>query len=165
MRNLKIFVLICFCLFCFGCAGFSLKTANSVCDNLPEGTSSVICSTATMLNVTPEAISSIMTISNLSGLVSGVYTAEEAMVVINTMESFVVGIQKTGITYISLIQMALNYYNTLTPKMQAAFVVLQEFIVVPDALGKELLTDYDYVLILKALEKQRHAITPFLASN
>jgi len=106
-----------------------------------------------------------MTISNLSGLVSGVYTAEEAMVVINTMESFVVGIQKTGITYISLIQMALNYYNTLTPKMQAAFVVLQEFIVVPDALGKELLTDYDYVLILKALEKQRHAITPFLASN
>jgi len=159
-----LFALIFFCLVCAGCAGFGVKTS-SVCSNIPEGTTSVICSTATALNVSPEAVSSIITVSNMAGLVSGAYTAEEAIVVIDTMDAFVVSVQKNGgITYISLIQMALSYYNTLSPKMQAAFIVLQEFITVPDALGGELLTDYDYTLILAALAKQRLAVTPFLAS-
>jgi len=152
-------MLVLFSLIFAGCT--TIATKPSVCDNIPEGMTSVICATSTKLGITPESISSIITITNLSALVSGVYTAEEALAVINTMETFVIDARTNGITYGSLIQIALKYHKSLKPEAQALFIVLQEFVVMPPELEQELLTDYDFALILQALEKQRRAVTPF----
>jgi hypothetical protein len=154
--------LLALMLFFFCLVGCTIQRGLPVCEQIPEGETSAICEVAAAQGVSPESVSNIILFANLTGLVTEAYTAPEAAAVIDTVETYIVGVQKTGVTYQALIQAVLIYHGTLTPKMQAAFIVLQEFMVVPEVQGEKLLTEYDFKLILAALDKQRRVIAPFL---
>ena len=155
-------VLLVLMLFFFCLAGCALQPGVSVCDKIPDGETSVICEVAATMNVTPEAVSNFILLANTTGLITEAYTATEASAVIDTVEKFVKEGQGTGLTYDGLIQAALIYHGTLTPKMQATFIVMQEFMAVPEVPGVKILTEYDYKLIFAALGKERRVIAPFL---
>lgn len=152
-----ILLLFFFCL--TACAG---PPGVSVCEKIPDGEASVICEVAATMGVTPEAVSNFILLANTTGLVTEAYTAAEADAVLDTVEKFVKEGQGSGLTYSGLIQAALAYHGTLTPKMQATFIVMQEFMEVPEVPGGKILTGYDYKLIFAALEKQRRVVAPFL---
>lgn len=145
----------------FGCRTLTIAP-QSVCYDIPEGQASVICQVAAELNIAPEAVSSLIKVGNLAAISADAYTAQQAMNFINEIEAFLRNAQEYGLTYAAAARAATSKYKSLSPKIQAVFVILGDFANAPPAQAQKFLTDYDFNILYAALEDQKRIVQPFL---
>lgn len=144
-----------------GC-GTLTTTTDSVCNNIPEGQTSVICAVADYYNVAPESVAKIIKIGNVAALAGDVYSAKSAMAFLDEMEAFLKESKVNGLTYAAAITAAKAKYEVLPEKTKGVLVILEEFVVAPTAYAGDPLQDYDYTILLMGIEDQRKVIRPFL---
>lgn len=162
MKKLLAFALSLF--FVYGCGTLS-KSTKSVCIDIPEGASSVICEVANELDVSPEYVDYLLKIGNVTALAADTYTAHSALEFVEQLELFLTEAQKQGLTYAVVAGFARDKFKELPPKVQIAFVVLQEFVEPPEVYAQKPLTDYDYTILQAGLKAQYSIIRPFLVAD
>lgn len=147
-----------------GCSalGIQLKPSDW-CAKIPAGSYSVICQISDKVGTSPEAVAATLKIANIA-MLEEVYTARQAdEFIIKLQAAAKAARESNGATYKQLVQYILARYKILSPKVQAALVVLDDFVEI-DApeIQAQLLSDYDWDGIEKHLADQRAIIAPFL---
>lgn len=162
--TMKLIIAILMVFFVFGMFGCRtlMTVPQSVCYNIPENQTSVICQVAAELNIAPEAVSNLIKVGNLAAISADVYTAKQAMDFIDEVETFLCNAQEYGLTYAAATRAATNKYKSLSPKIQGIFVILGDFANAPPAKAQKTLTDYDFNILYAALENQKRIVRPFL---
>lgn len=148
----------------YGCGTLS-QTKTSVCNEIPVGDTSVICDIAGSINVSPEYVSYVLKIGNVTALATEVYTAKKALAFVEDLQAFLTDAQHKGLTYAAVLQYAKTKYTELPQKVQIAFVVLQEFVNPPEEFATKPLTDYDYSILQAGLSEQYNVIRPFTVAE
>ena len=141
-----------------GCAMFK----SNICQNIPEGQTSVICQLALATKVSPENMSITLQIANMAALEKNLYTAKEAG---KFIDSIIIDLKnyKTSEITISYYQ-AIDYLNKkfklLSPQAQVAFIIIN-----PGALSEykidSPLSSYDIDLIINHLVKERAIVSAY----
>ena len=123
---------------------------------------SIICEIAAKNDTSPEDLAKILKTANVGLLAADVYTAEEANYFIDDMMTYVQAAQAAGTDYGTLGLALLSRYGNLQPEVQAAMVIVSILDLDLTGTGEELLTDYDYELIMLHLENQKKLVEVFL---
>lgn len=122
---------------------------------------SVICQLSEKLNTSPEAISQILQIGNVTALEKSLYTATEADKFVDQVIKDVNAYKGKMIPYADAIGYINKKFNLLSPQIQAVFIIKN-----PASLAEKEITmplsDYDIDLILKHLQKQKVLIKVYL---
>jgi len=146
-----------------GCAGTNIKP--SVCDNIPEGSYSVICDISNHLKMQPEYVSAILKVGNLAGLASNVYTAQQASAFVDDIRRYLTNAELgNGLLYATLLEYGKRKYQTLPATVQAAIIILEDFTTIDLSIipgSERMLSAYDFGMLHKHLDKQDVIILPF----
>lgn len=153
----------------FGCGTFTALFAPevSMCDSIPEDSYSVICEASHYLGTEPEALASVLKISNLGGLARKKYTAQEASAFVGDIRQFLERARSgPGIVYAALIEFAEGKYIDLPQEVQVSIEIAMgfaniDFGTIP-GMTREL-SEFDYQRLFKHLDDQDAIIAPFLA--
>ena len=154
------------CLIFLGCAGNQIAPEKQVCNNVPEGQYSVLCTISNYMHVPLENVSQVLQAADAGGLLANLYTAQQA-------ENFIQGIRTylntsqsgSGLVYSALMKYLTEKYGLLPAKIQAVITIVKPFgsvniSAIPGADMK--LSPYDYELLEKGLQEQEKIIQPFL---
>lgn len=160
MKRFLMVVLAVVMAFTVGCSGM-MAMKDSVCHRIPEGETSVICEAAFALNIAPENMASILKLANTGALYADAYTAQQALKFLDEVEQFLIKAQAVGLTYVAVAEAAKHKYGELPGKVQAAFIILEDFLEVPQPIADKLLTDFDFKLLLGDLQEQRRVAMLF----
>jgi hypothetical protein len=157
MKRLNVlFILLAFVILIQGCA-----TTSQLC-TVPEAQNSVICELSGKLKTTPEMISKSLRVANFGALTADIYTPPKADAFVDQIIADVKGIQKKGgkISYIEIINYIDGKLKVLPAKVKVVFAVdpldLSRYSI------KQPLTNYDFDLILRHLQKQKELIKVYL---
>ena len=137
------------------------STTGTICQNVPTGQTSVICTLSTKLNTSPEAMSQVLQIANVAALEKSLYTAQQANAFIDQIIMDVEAYKGKTITYAQAVKYLNDKFNILSPQVQAVFIIMNP----ADLAAKEItipLSDYDVNLILKHLAKQKALVGFYL---
>jgi len=140
-----------------GCA------TNSQLCTVPEAQNSVVCELSTKLHTTPEMISQTLLVANMGALEADVYTAQQANKFVDDLISEIENFRKLGktISYIDAIRYIDSKFKILPARVQAVFVIMN-----PAGLSDQVinlpLTDYDFDLLLRHLNKEKQIISVYL---
>ena len=153
--RLKITMICLILMVMSGCA------SNSMLCTVPEATDSVICNLSTKLKTTPGVISQTLQVANLGALEANIYTARQADKFIDTLIADIQGIKGKEITYLDAVNYINDKFNVLPPRIQAVFIIIN-----PAGLASQTikmpLTNYDFELLLRHLQKQKDIIKMYL---
>lgn len=160
----KLFIsIMCFTL--LACASNQIKPEDRVCNNIPEGSYSVLCSVADHVGIELEDAGNVLKIANLGGLATDLYTARAASDFIDNIEIYLKRAQsRYGLLYSTFIDFVNQKYKILPAKVQAAIVLADQMRLVdvskiPGA--NKLFSEYDYENLYKHLKEHRAIIKPF----
>jgi hypothetical protein len=157
LKNYALTMIVCWIMLFAGCG-----TKSMLCD-VPEAENSVICKLSQKMNTTPGIISQSLLVANFGALEADLYTAQKANEFIDKIINDIEELRALGrtITYIGAINYIDGKYKVLPDKIKAVFVLIN-----PAGLAdkniKMPLTDYDFELILRHLNKQKQIIQVYL---
>ena len=152
----RIIIVLALLLF-MGCSATS-----NLC-TVPEANNSVVCDLSAKLHITPEMISQSLLIANFGALEVDLYTAQQADKFVNNLIGQIEKFKASGntYTYAQAISFINSQYNLLPKKIQAVFVIID-----PAGLASQNitlpLTNYDFDLFLRHLNKQKQIISIYL---
>ena len=137
-------------------------TGSMLC-NVPEAENSVVCKIAEKAHTTPEVISQTLLVGNLAALEGDIYTARAADKFVDNIISDLEKVKASGgkITYMQAVEYIDKKFNLLSPKAQAAFVIIDTNNLAGQAIEVPL-TGYDIDLLLAHLKKQKAVIAAYL---
>lgn len=161
--NFPILALLLAVLFLFvGCITFA-PPATPICDTIPDGSYSILCTVAERINTTPETVGSLLKIGNVAALASDKYTAQQALIFIDEVEAFLKEKRASGFTYEEAVKAIKDRYLKLPPAVQALFIIYENAIQIqePEIVLLKL-SDFDWANVLGHLTEQRKIILPFL---
>lgn len=163
MKNLFV-AIMCFAL--MACASNQIKPENLVCNNIPEGSYSTLCTVAHYVGIELEDAGNILKVGNLAGLATDVYSAQEAMNFVNDIQMYLERAQNGyGLLYATFQEFINKKYGILPAKVQAAIVLADQMRLIDVSLipgADKKLSDYDYKMLFKHLNDQKAIIAPFL---
>jgi hypothetical protein len=156
-KALMVFMVLLLGLIMAACA-----TTSQLCA-VPEAQNSVVCELSAKLKTTPEMISQSLQVANLGALASDVYTAQQADEFVDKIITDIQDIQKMGkeISYLDAINYIDGKLNLLPTKIKAVFVLIDTAGLTTQGI-KQPLTDYDFDLIIRHLQKQKELIKIYL---
>jgi hypothetical protein len=137
-------------------------TTGTICQNVPTGQTSVICTLSTKLNTSPEAISQILQIANVAALDKSLYTAQQADAFLDGVITDLKQIKSNGqsISYVQAIDYLNKKYAILPKEVQAAMIIMN-----PASLStqeiKLPLCEYDIDLLISHCKKQLQIVQIF----
>lgn len=149
-----------------GCG--SVQVATPVCDAIPDGSYSVICQLADKIGTTPETAAAMLKVANTVSLAADVYTAQQASLFVSEMRKYINTARDQGVTFAVAYAALEKKYGSLPAKVQSAFVSLEDVLKIDVSatdIADIILSDYDYVLLLKHLDAQDRVIAPFLIAE
>ena len=155
LKNYALIMIICWVM--LGCS-----TKSMLCD-IPEAENSVICALSQKMNTTPEMISQSLLVANFGALEADLYTAQKANEFVDKIINDIGELRALGrtITYIGAINYIDGKFKVLPDKVEAVFVLIN-----PAGLADKNirmpLTDYDFELLLRHLNKQKQIIQAYL---
>lgn len=147
---MKCIMILLAIVFMSGCS-----TKSPIC-SIPEADNSVVCKLSEKIGTSPEAISKTLKIGNVAALEFKLYEAREAERFINKVIDKIEYRRRQGseITYREAVEYVRKLYKGLSPRVQAAFEIIN-----PDILSQKLvdikLTDHDFNMLLKHLNEQK----------
>lgn len=151
------YIVILFCLIMAGCG-----TKSVICD-VPEAQNSVICALSQKMNTSPEMISQSLLVANFGALEADLYTARQANEFVDRIINDIEELRALGktISYIGAINYIDGKLKALPVKVKAVFVMVNP-VGLADKNIKMPLTDYDFELLLRHLNKQKQIIQVYL---
>lgn len=140
-----------------GCA-----TTSQLC-LVPEAENSVICKLSKKVKTTPEAISQTLKVANIIAMETNVYTAQQADKFIDRLIEEVQNMQNLGseVTYMNIVKYIDGEFSLLPPKVQVVFEVMNTEGLLSQTIEMPL-TQYDFELLLRHLQKQKELIKIYL---
>lgn len=163
----KLFSIIIVIMFIFGCSATQeTATKVGVCELIPEGSYSALCSISGATNIPLETVSGVLKTANLTGLTITAYTAQEALDFIDDIRTYLKTAQNgPGLLYSALIEYLSVKYGLLPATVQGMITISSQLIAI-DLSGitdaAKVLSDYDYELLYLHLDNQEEIIRPFL---
>ena len=167
MKKLFSLVLVMFFVACGGSGVSILDDKIKVCDNIPEGSYSVICDISDEIGRSPEDAAKILRMSNIAGLASNVYTAQQALDFIKGIKGDLQEAQglEGGLLYSVMIEYVNEKYSKLPDKVKLSIALAREFIDFDINLVPTInlpLSDYDFEMLYMHLDDQIAIVSPFL---
>lgn len=154
-----VFIVVAMLFFVSGCGSVQVKLnsdgAVGVCDSIPEGETSVICTLAIRVGQAPETVAGIIKLANIGLLAKGSYSATEASDYITEIKSYLSAAKTAGtsIAYSAAVAYAKTKFASLSSEAQVAFMVVESFIDVDLGDGAlDTLSDYDIDMLLAHLD-------------
>lgn len=131
--------------------------------SVPEAENSVICSLSKEINTTPEMISQTLMVANIAAMEADAYTARRADKFINGLITEISDVRKLGkeVSYLDVVNYIQTKFDVLPVRVQTLFVVVnpaglyEQRITIP-------LTDYDFELILRHLQRQKNILKAYM---
>lgn len=156
MKSLKC-LLVGILFFISACA-----TTSQIC-LVPEAQNSVVCELSGKLRTTPEIISQSLQVANFGALEANIYTAKSADKFLDEIIVDIKNIQEMGkqISYLDAINYIDGKFKLLPSRVKAVFVLMNPAGLASQGI-KQPLTDYDFELILRHLQKQKDLVKVYL---
>jgi hypothetical protein len=151
----------------FGCAATqTTNTTTTVCDQIPDGSYSVLCEISSATGISLENVAGVLQTGNLAGLAADAYTADQAMDFVCEIRTYLTRAQNGyGILYTTLLGYLEEKYGLLPGVVQAS-ITLASQIAGADLSGiagaAKMLSDYDFELLYRHLDAQEEIIKTFL---
>lgn len=141
---------------------FSSCRKSLVCE-ISDAEESRICQMSQEIGITPEEFSEGLLIANIISLEKNVYSAQRADIFIDRIINDVEGFRKAGlkITYLDIVKYVNRISDVLPPNVLAALIIADPESILSDQINLPL-TDYDFELILRHLQKQKSIISLYL---
>lgn len=137
--------------------------SKSMLCSVPEAENSVVCELSKKMNTTPEMISQTLMVANIGAMEADAYTAKRANVFVDKIIAEISEVRKLGksVSYLDAINYIQTKFDVLPRKVQTLFVIVNpaglydQNITIP-------LTDYDYELLLRHLQKQKDILKAYM---
>jgi len=153
IKKIAVLIITVFCM--VGCS-ITQSSTTTICDQIPEGQSSVICAAADELGVTVEETAKLLKLANSGLIISDKASAKEVLSFIVDTKQLLNSLSN-GLTLKEVLSYTEWGYDSLSLESQVLVSIIDPFVGVEINVS-EYLSDFDIYLLLSHLDDQEDMV-------